>query len=369
MPIEIYTGKPGNGKTALMVERLMNEAQKAERPLFQAGIDGLRPGLATALGDPRNWNVQGSPDYVPDGALVFVDEAWKWFGHLHDASRQATPPHVLALAEHRHRGIDFVWTAQGPNQLYPFSRPLIADHRHVVRRFGTSLIDVYHWEELQDDVKSTAKRELARRSTVTLPEKTFGVYKSAEIHTIKRKIPKRLYALAAIPLLLAAAVYAAYATLRPDAHVERMTGRSAALAAPAPGIVATATAPESTDPMTAEAWAARFLPRIAVYPQSAPAYDDRPVQSVPQLACAIGERMGCRCLTEQGTRYEIDQFDCVAMVNNGGVYDPFKAPPQQAMVQQPADLPSAPADELAAAAGTGVGNAADLQSSYGDFRR
>lgn len=75
-------------------------------------------------------------------------------------------------------------------QLYPFARPLIADHFHCVRRYGTSLVDVYHWEELQDDVKSTTKRENARRTTRMLPGNVFGAYKSAEVHTIKRRIPK-----------------------------------------------------------------------------------------------------------------------------------------------------------------------------------
>ena len=41
MPIEVYTGKPGNGKTAFMVKRLLAEAKKKDaRPLFAAGIDG-----------------------------------------------------------------------------------------------------------------------------------------------------------------------------------------------------------------------------------------------------------------------------------------------------------------------------------------
>lgn len=56
MPIELFTGQPGNGKTALMMERLLKEAKDGSRPLFAAGIDGLQPGLATVLDDPRTWN-------------------------------------------------------------------------------------------------------------------------------------------------------------------------------------------------------------------------------------------------------------------------------------------------------------------------
>lgn len=56
MPIELYTGQPGNGKTALMMERLVEESKRAERPIFAAGIAGLQDGLASNLEDPRQWN-------------------------------------------------------------------------------------------------------------------------------------------------------------------------------------------------------------------------------------------------------------------------------------------------------------------------
>ena len=125
------------------MRRLLKDAAKAERPIVAAGIDGLEPGLAMVLDDPRKWNDKDADGnyLVPDGSIIYVDEAWKWFGHLQDASRQATPPHVVALAEHRHRGLDFVWTTQMPNQLYPFVRGLIGAHTHCVRRFGTQFVD------------------------------------------------------------------------------------------------------------------------------------------------------------------------------------------------------------------------------------
>ena len=111
-----------------------------------------------------------------------------------------------------------IWTAQGPNQIYPFARPLIADHHHTVRRFGTQVIDVFKWEELQEEVKSTARRELAIRQTRALPKAVFGRYKSAEEHTIKRKLPWRLVLLPMIPIAVAGCAWWAYLTLRPSAH-------------------------------------------------------------------------------------------------------------------------------------------------------
>ena len=357
MPIEVYTGKPGNGKTAFMVKRLLAEAKKKDaRPLFAAGIDGLAPGLATVLDNPTRWNEYvldetgtcgcsaadvvfkddkgveirrekraHRHDLVPDGALVFVDEAWKWFGHLHDASRQATPKHVLDLAEHRHRGIDFVWTTQGPNQLYPFVRPLCADHYHHVRRFGTQFVDVFHWQELQEDVKSTTRRESAQHSLQALPTESFGAYKSAEVHTIKRRLPKKLLMIPALVVTLGVLSWIAVESLRP-ANAKPDAPMVAGEADPYTGPVAAAQTAETVRPMTAEEWAQRFVPRISSVPGSAPAFDHREPVSVPQVFCGIGESMGCRCYTEQGTRYEMDLAECTALVHQGGIYDHFKQP-------------------------------------------
>ena len=350
MPIEIFTGLPGNGKTAFMMERLHQEAEKGERPLFAAGINGLDPGLATVLEDPRKWNevkegeegtcncTAGEPGHahvVPDGSLIFVDEAWKWFGHLHDASRQATPPHVLQLAEHRHRGLDFVWTSQGPNQIYPFARTLIASHTHMVRRFGTQLVEQFKWSELQDDVKSPARREQAMRATKALPKHVFGTYKSAEIHTIKPKIPFRVFA---IPLMLIVAVlfgWLAYQKIKP-AQPEDMPGAEAnasSLASPQdwqtpPG------QPDARKPLTPTEYAELHLPRFATMPWTAQLFDERPAVSDPQLYCmASGAGLngsgewtegGCHCVTEQGTRYDLGEGECRRVARLGTPYNPYR---------------------------------------------
>lgn len=334
MPIEIYTGKPGNGKTALMVERLLSESKKGERPLFAAGIEELEPGLATVLDDPRRWNEKDADGnhLVPDGSLIFVDEAWKWFGHLHDASRQATPPHVLALAEHRHRGLDFIWTSQGPNQIYPFARPLIADHYHVVRQFGTSIIDVYHWQELQEEVKSQPRRESADRTTKTLPSVSFGKYKSASEHTIKRRIPWKVYALPVLLVALVALVWLSIELLKPSrmaAHAAE--GPEAAQADP--GLtVGTAPAGTARAPLTTADYIAVHMPRVPAQPWTAPVFDGRDAQSQPELYC-MSTDTSCSCLTEQGTRYIINPTQCRYMARWGPSYNAYKAPRQEQ--QQP----------------------------------
>lgn len=398
MPIKSYSGKPGNGKTALMMERLLAESKKTgkdARPLFQSGIDGIVPGIATEIEDPRRWNdvdpdgppectcegplaaeasrhksFTGEPMSVaefserfPDraeqlraphchvlrnGALWFVDEAWKWFGHLHDATRQATPKHVLALAEHRHRGIDMVWTFQGPNQIYPFARPLMDEHHHTVRRFGSPVIDVYKWEELQEDVKSQAKRDQALRETRALPSAVFGMYKSADAHTIKTKIPKRVLMLPVLAIGAGLAIWFAYSTLKPSAFAADLTGKEPGAAQAAPALTGSRVeSDEEKPPISAGEYAKKHLPRFATMPWTAPIFDERSVTADPMLVCMSSDagedsegnwrEAGCSCLTEQGTRYDIAQGECLRLARHGPVYNPYRERRPDQVAQAKAD--------------------------------
>lgn len=339
MPIELFTGQPGNGKTALMMERLVAEAKAANRPIFAVGIDGLEPGLATVLDDARHWNDKDADGkyIVPDGSLIFVDEAWKWFGHLHDATRQQTPRHVLELAEHRHRGLDFVWTTQQPNQLYPFVRGLIGAHSHVVRRFGTKMLDVYRWGELNEEIKSLAKRDMAQRTTRLLPSQVFGQYKSAEVHTIKARIPLRLLLLPAVVVVAVVCAYTAYRSIASpgasDLVGKEGTQSASADAAPSPPVGGSRKEGAPRWP-TAAAYAKDHLPRISTMPWTAPVFDDRQARSDPQLVCmssmegldaqGVRQEASCRCLTEQGTAYELSQPECRTLARNGPVYNPYR---------------------------------------------
>jgi hypothetical protein len=321
-----------------MMYEIDKAAKEAKRPLFWSGIDGMIPGLATELADPSHWNAKDATgDYlIPDGSLIFVDEAWKWFGHLHNATGQKTPPYVLELAEHGHRGLDFVFTTQGPGQLYPFLRTLIADHTHVVRAMGMQAANLYTWSELNEDVKSRSMRDLALKQLWAYPKDLFDRYKSASVHTVKRKIPMKVLLLPAFVIAAAASAWFAFQMLKPDAPGQKadIEGPSADLSAPAP-----ADPEKPREPLTAQQWLERFQPRFSEMPASAPAWDEREVVSEPRVFCAIsgpGEtatgyasESRCTCLTEQGTRHAMPRASCVALVNAGGTYDPFKAPEKE----------------------------------------
>jgi zona occludens toxin len=353
MPIEIYTGLPGHGKTSFMVKRLLVEAAKNARPIYYSGIDGLAPGYATKLEDPKQWNavIEGQVCHchdtdnaapceahlVPNGSLIFVDEAWKWFGHLQEA-RGPTPPHVLALAEHRHRGIDFVWTTQAPAQLYPFARSMVADHHHHVRRFGTQFVDVFTWAELNEDVKSASKRESAQRKTAALPSDTHDKFKSAEVHTIKRRIPFKVMALPALLVAVVVIGWLAYQKMKPENVTARLQGKEgqAAIAAGPDSLGAGGPGAARHLYTTAAEYVEAFTPRIASMPWTAPAYDGALPVAKPVAVCMSSKAgldgngefkpASCSCITEQGTRYLMPEQQCKTQVAMGGIYNPFKEP-------------------------------------------
>lgn len=379
MPIEIFSGLPGHGKTSLMVERLLAESRKGERPIWAAGIDGLMPGYATVLRNPFEWNAVKPGERctcsdtdseaecvaheIPNGSLIFVDEAWKWFGHLHNASRQLTPAHVLALAEHRHRGIDFVWTLQSPVQIYPFAREMIERHHHVVRKFGTPMIDVFTWGELCDDVKSLTRRDAALRNTRTLPSgEVRVVYKSAEVHTIKARIPVRVYMIPVLILGLIAAVWFAYQSLKPSNMAAKVRGADMVKGlapAGAQGVLPLGggVTHSPRDPLDYADWyAERFQPRIEQAPWSSPAFDQREAAAEPVVYCmsskagydAQGEwdDDSVTCLTEQGTRYSMPENFARGRARFGPMYDPFKAPAAASSSDRSAPSVSQPAQSV-----------------------
>lgn len=328
MPIHLITGLPGNGKTAIMMEHMHQQATAASRPLFAFGIDGLAPGMATVLDDPKKWNDKDEQgEYlIPNGSLIYIDEAWKWFGHLHDASRQATPKHVLDLAEHRHRGLDFVWTTQTPGQIYPFARALIADHWHAVRRFGTRMLDLYKWGELCDDVKSQSKRELAVKQTRTLPAmEILNSYQSATQHTIKAKIPLRIWLLPAIFLAGIGMAFMAYSYLTPESMAAKIVPASQGAQSGLPD--AQPKSANTLQPTDLAQLLYRQTPLIPAQPWTAPHFGDVDPQTKPMIYCMAGDLDGinpsCNCLTEQGTKYYLEMQQCILIAKNG-LYNPNK---------------------------------------------
>lgn len=369
MPIKAISGVPGAGKTLLALELALQELGvkdrsspeaiikqlgEAKRPLAVCGVEGLRPGIFTEIDSPMDWQD------LPDGTLVVVDEAWKWWGkHL---AHIRTDERYLKLAEHRHRGFDFILTFQNPAQLQDHVRGLVGEHHHVTRKFGTNLTVRYEWPCLQESPNSLSIKKQAIETTWKHPKGLYDLYKSATQHTIKRKIPKKLLA---IPLILFAVALTVPFVVKKLATIgeDVVPGARAAEGEHDTGTKAKR---DKNEPMSREEWVQRFVPLVAEMPMSAPAFHDREVVAHPRIACMIGERVGCICKTDQGTEWKVHDKTCRNLVAQGGTYDYFREPDAERQGDR-AGEPSAP--EAQPAADSNNPTSAEQVASYGQFRQ
>ncbi|MFK2904961.1 hypothetical protein ISP17_13450 [Dyella ginsengisoli] len=316
MPIQLRTGLPGAGKTLGAVEHLIELSQREpHRPRYQHGITDLKDGLAIPL------DVEQVKDWqsLPPNSIIMIDECQK----LMPAKRGAidSPQWVRDLSTHRHLGLDFILITQHPSLIDKYVRTLVDVHIHTVRKYGTNFVERWRWGICKEDPNAKgAQKDAEAKTTHAMSKVAMQAYKSAEIHTVKRRIPRFVYigaiTLVLIPLLAWLAVKFMHRTqvVAAGGH-ESPTG-----SAPLSGKHAT---------LTRDEWIQQQVPRVAGIPWSAPIYDDRKVQSNPDIYCvAYGGEQGddkCMCKTEQGTRAEVPFVMC-QQVAHGGIYNPYRSP-------------------------------------------
>lgn len=317
MPIELVTGLPGAGKSLGAVSRMLEWRERdASRPVFVLGVDGLKEGIAQSItpDDLERWF-----EY-PSGAIFVVDEAQKYF-----PMRRAgdAPAWVRKLSEHRHLGHDFLLMTQAPGYLDTYVRGLVDRHTHLVRKFGSHMVDRYDWPAVCMSPLSPTERKRATKALWRYPKKCFELYKSAELHTVKRRIPKKLVLVAAAALALPLVVFLVPRVMK---HGEKVGAQPAAA-----GLVPASSAPKSSA-MTVEEYVHAQIPRIANQPWSAPIFDGQQVQAKPDLMCieyenprAAGEML-CTCYTEQVTPYRIGSLSECRTYARHGVYNPRRQP-------------------------------------------
>lgn len=267
-----------------------------------------------------------------------------------------------------------------PNQIYPFVRGLIANHTHVLRRFGTQIIETFTWAELNEEVKSTAKRDNALRKTTTLPREAFGKYKSASEHTIKARVPLRVILIPFLFLLGAALFYAGYRMVMPKdpAASGPLAGPDAAQAAPAPTSDQPTPERGRISHASAGSYAVALTPQVQEAPWTARAFEGRAVRAEPEVYCMSSEAgdaadgykgESVTCITEQGTLYKMDTVRARKLARNGPVYNPYKQQPKERNERgrgaggTPAAMP-----RRGASAPVGIGDAEEPWTDYGGFR-
>ncbi len=313
--ITLTTGVPGSGKTLYTLNYVKALSEKEGRPVYYSGIAQL------AL----SWHEIESPELwfeLPEGAIIVVDEAQRLFRPRGQGSH--VPPHVAQLETHRHKGFDIFLVTQHPMLIDSNIRRLVGQHFHVIRRFGGQRAVVHEFTSCSEITKGAMQE--AVRHDFAYPKESFSWYKSAEVHTHKRRVPMRVYFLWASPVLVVGLFVLAfhYATRASHATTGAAVAKGAAsVAGVADQVGGVGRGPgASAHVETRGEYLAARAPRLANLAYTAPVYDEltKPVR-VPRPAACVATRGRCRCYTQDATLLQVDDAFCRDVVARGVFLD------------------------------------------------
>jgi len=326
--ITLITAVPGSGKTLRAVWYIKQAIERGEQ-LFVCNVNGLKVDGAIDFPDPTKW------EDLPANSVLVVDECQKFF-----RADRGLPAYIAAMETIRHMGIRLILLTQHPALIHPNIRALVGFHEHLVRENGKESAIVYTRSRVIDNVRSDKALAVEDHHTWAYPKDCYGLYTSAEVHTFKRTIPhkyKRAALLALVALaILGGVVWQIRGAVYGDDAKPTQTAAGGVLAASNAGR-------QSLDRSliaSAADYAHQLQPMVDDAPWTAPAFVNREMVSEPQLFCiSTGHMRGtiwhvetCRCITEQGTRYQLEHSKCADIARYGGRYNPYKRP----TVDQPA---------------------------------
>jgi zona occludens toxin len=287
--IFVITGSPGAGKSLFLIDTLKDTH---DRTIYYHGINNLKLDWIE-LDDPLNFHTE-----LEEGSIVVLDEAQKTFP-VRDYKKDK--PEALSFLEtHRHHGVDIYFITQHASMLDIHIRRLTGTHIHLNRNFGANYATKYTANSVIDP-KNYHELKTAEKSIFRYPKKTFDLYKSAEVHTHKKKIPLMLFL---IPLGIVI-IYYLFNSLtdtlgitEPEETIATEEKTFDLLPGSLPG--------RSRDELTLK----DLTPKYPSIPESAPAYASlwQPV-TFPKLNC-ISSKTRCHCYTQQGTYYKVSEEIC-----------------------------------------------------------
>ena len=320
MPVKLWSGLPGAGKTAAMVAAILDfKREHPNRPVFAININGLHDSVAQklTLDQLRCWWE------LPPEALICIDECQEPDYMPQD---QGKPTEwVKRISKVRHEGMDFWLCTQHPNLMSSYVRRLVDQHVHFVRKFNTGVAAKFTWPRCMENCEKESAQKVAVSGFATLPKEVFELYKSSNAHNMRRRIPLKAYVL---PIAVVVAVAALVAV---PVVLHRMHSQTVAAVDPkANGVTAAVADPAKADQILRHSDYAKWLrPRVPGVPWTAPAFDELQVRAVPKIYCVAVDDGRCSCMTEQGTRYVVPVKQCRAVVEDG-LYNPFDGGVQEA---------------------------------------
>lgn len=303
--ITLSTGLPGAGKTLYTIAYVKELSEREARPVYYSGIKDLA--LPWFEIDPEKWFE------CPDGSIIVIDECQRLFRPRGNGSQ--VPPYVSRLETHRHAGIDIFLVTQHPMLVDANVRRLTERHFHISRRFGLQRATVLEFQSCKD--QPLAKTADAQRHLWSYPPKVFEYYKSAEVHTVKRRLPMQLWVLIAVLALVAGAIwyfihshYQDGKVILPGSVKPETPVIDASKAAPKPA--------EKPHPRTVAEYLDHYKPRVAGLAYTAPVYDDVTKPTIaPVPVGAVKFKGSCRAYSQQGTPLDMSPELCLSILEKG----------------------------------------------------
>ncbi|MBB6523895.1 zonular occludens toxin domain-containing protein [Pseudoteredinibacter isoporae] len=324
------TGTPGQGKTLNTIKFVNESKQFKDRPIYYFGIKDLDESFGwveLTEEEAFKW-----PE-LPSGSVIIFDEAYNIFPVRHASKKP--PEHVKKLATHRHQGMDIILINQKiSGQVDPFIKGLINEHHHYDRIFGSSAVNRFVWARCCDNPNSPSERKSANTVLCKLDKTYFGKYHSADQHTHTTQYPKgRIALLLGAIVLCISMVYYAYAQLSPQPPTAPNQQQFN------DGFSDPASSPTDVKDPSKLTYAESYTPEIDGMPWTAPVYKDvmQPV-TYPKPNCvkwseherpeSTDKMKGCHCFSQQGTRMNVNETLCKAIVA-GGFFDVTRPDPDQ----------------------------------------
>jgi len=311
--IYLITGEPGDGKTNLAVDLIKARSEAERRPVYTSGLTILDPeALPWQAIEPAEWF------NAPVGSIVLIDEAQTTFEPRQRGKPQ--PEFARQLETHRHSGIDLYLVTQHPTLIDSHDRKLVGTHHYVRRKMGTAWKTVYTFKGCADYPERVRSKALDSRETSD-NKAAFGWYKSTELNTTRRQIPKKLWVLVfcllAVPGLLGWVAWRVKERREAQAAQKGLPGPSGN---PAVGgsVLPGKARLSGSEKLTVADWLADQSPRVAGLAYTAPVFDGvTQPKEAPYPAACVQSATRCSCYTQQATVLEVPSELCLSIVKRG----------------------------------------------------
>lgn len=315
MAINLITGLPGHGKSLYTLWHVKQRVEQDNKDLIAAGKE---PRSVYYNGIPEltlDWVQFDHPEKwheLPPGSIIVIDEAQRTFRPRGNAA--SVPAHVQALEVHRHKGHDLYVITQHPLLVDGNLRRLVDRHYHVMRPFGWTTSTVLDYQGVKDQPAQKSNRADAQKSKFVFPKELYQCYKSAEVHTVKKRIPGKLLFLLALPLILGIMGYFAWTKLKTASGQNKPVASSSSPGQKPDAIPGGAQGSH----MSRDDYIRSYDPRVAGLHYTAPRYDDvtKPVRAPTPDACMANTKQ-CKCYTKQATVLAVPDALCRQIVEKG----------------------------------------------------